>query len=247
MRREGRNGVPVAGTAPLGTWRVVERTRQALGKSCGRRARDRVRAPIDAFERESRAVRSRSMAAKKTTRKKAAKKKASRRRTTSQSKKSSKATSRKKATAKKKTRGKQPILDRLIYAHARARGVSKAEAARLAGSKGRTTQAQTQAGAKLEANPLVAAMIETIKLELQIEKIDDPWEKAQAVMEAMLTHPEWRARATSANFHAKVGGKYAPEKHEHSGTLVVEEGELANLSADERKQLREVLGKKAGK
>ena len=173
----------------------------------------------------------------------------------------SKARPKKKAAAKRKRTSKksQPkkakkaaakvdnrkSLDRRIYAEARGRGSSKAEAAVLAGSKARTCAARSQIGALLEADPVVADMIEAVREMVILKEIKDPWEKSQAVMEAMLLHPEWRARGTASNFFAKIVGGYAPEKVEHSGNIAnAEPGEIATLSKEERAKLRELLGKR---
>ncbi len=188
------------------------------------------------------------MAAKKTSKKKAAK-----RRTKAHAKKkaSSKKAPRKKAAGKRHPlkpgkAGKKPTLDRRIYAEARGRGASKAEAARLAGSKARTTQAQTQAGTKIEADPLIADLIEAVREAVIIREIKDPWEKSKAVMQAMLDHPEWRARGTASNFFGKVVGGYAPDKVEHSGSIeTAAVGEVGNLSKKERAELRALLKKRA--
>lgn len=180
------------------------------------------------------------MAAKKTPRK--ARRKAKPKKKASPKKK----VSSKKASPPKARRGRKPVLDRRIYAEARARGAAKAAAARLAGSKARSSASQTQAGTAIEADPLVADLIEAIKADLIIREIKDPWEKSQAVMQAMLDHPEWRARGTAGNFFAKVVGGFAPEKVEHSGTIeTTPPGELGNLSKDERAKIRALLKKKA--
>lgn len=152
-----------------------------------------------------------------------------------------------KKAAKKAAAGtsKNRFLDRQIYAHARARGTSKAASALLAGSKARTVAARTQAGTIIEADPIVLDLIEAFRQRFIIEEIKDPWEKSQAVMEQMLLHPEWRARGTATNFFAKVVGGYAPDKVEHSGNIeTAAPGEIEKLSKEERAKLRALLGKR---
>ena len=171
-----------------------------------------------------------------------------------QSKKKSSARPKKKAAAKRKAPSKKSqakkaapniVLNRGVYAEARARGASKAESAKLAGSKAKTSTARTQAGTLVESDPVVADLIEAIKAELLIRDIKDPWEKSQAVMKSMLDHPEWRARGTATNFFAKVVGGFAPDKVEHSGTIeTAAPGEIDKLSKDERAKIRALLGKR---
>ncbi len=162
----------------------------------------------------------------------------------SQPKKAAKRSSKMPSSSPPKPRGKQ-VLDRRIYAEARARGAPKCDAAKLAGSKARSKTALTQAGSIVEQDPIVEDLIEAIKAELIIREIADPWEKAKAVMEAMLLHPEWRARGTASNFFAKVVGGYAPDKVEHSGNIeTAAAGEIGNLSKAERDEVRKLLQKR---
>ena len=165
-----------------------------------------------------------------------------------------KAAPKKKAAAKrkrtsKKSQAKKPAtnrsIDRRIYAEARGRGASKAEAAKLAGSVAKTSTARTQAGTLIENDLVVQDMIEAVREMVIIRDIKDPWEKSQAVMKAMLDHPEWRARGTATNFFAKVVGGYAPDKVEHSGNIeTAAPGEIEKLSKEERAKLRALLGKR---
>lgn len=106
-------------------------------------------------------------------------------------------------------------LDRLVYAEARARGLSMHRAAQAAGSKARTMQSLCHAATRLESEPEVVEAIATAKAAIKAQT-DRAWERSLEVMAEDLESASPKARRGAAEFFGKVGGRFI-QKHELAG------------------------------
>lgn len=130
--------------------------------------------------------------------------------------------------------GKQ--LDRQAYAEARAHGLPRSEAAKAAGSRATRVDTLSRQGARLEAEEAVVDMIREAQAE-NAEETRDVWRDAVDVAHGIMMDAEAKNsdRLKAVDLFAKIGGHYAPEKHEHTintlADLLEEVGEVGDSDA----------------
>lgn len=120
-------------------------------------------------------------------------------------------------------------LDRLAFAKARARGEPLHVAAKAAGSRATSVESLMQGGVDLEGDPEVREMIRAERAKLH-DRAERSWDVARARAEQVLnSDAPWAQKMWrhAWDFLAKIGGHYAPEKHEHSHSMADVVAELA--------------------
>lgn len=107
-------------------------------------------------------------------------------------------------------------LDRVLYAQARARGASRAQAAREAGSKAKAVDGLSKAGGRLEDEQEVQDLIADCRRDL-LHAMEDDFEVARARARQVLEEDgAFKLWPKAWDFMAKVAGKFVT-RHEHSG------------------------------
>ena len=106
-------------------------------------------------------------------------------------------------------------LDIDAYVEARARGESKAEAARQAGSRAKGSDGLSRAGSRLEARECVLEQIEEARAANAAET-RDVWEEAVEVARGIMTDPSAKDadRLKAVDLFARIGGHFAPKQIE---------------------------------
>ena len=113
----------------------------------------------------------------------------------------------------------KPQLSRDAYVAARARGCSKAEAARRAGSRAKRPDTLSKQGAAIEAEEGVSEAIAEARRTVVVE-IEDDLDLARHRARQVLEDPHFVNLWSKAwDFLAKIGGHFAPKKVEHSGKV----------------------------
>lgn len=136
-------------------------------------------------------------------------------------------------------------LSRRAYAQAVASGSSQAEAARAAGSKARSTPAQTRAGARLGRLPGVQALVDEYCAANAAETHDD-WGRCLERLLRIINRGDTKdadvIRAVAT--YGKATGRFAAKRIEHTGTGgAAFEASARTMCSEDRGALRDILAR----